>query len=495
MAVNVVILLFMGTTLFKGFYQRAKIDDLERSAQRIKEAYIENSEDVYEEITQIEDQNVLVSLFQRDSEGNWEMSYHSRTAKLSEDGIKYDWMPPLPELQRELDRQMEQVQRQLESADDSLQVQQVKTKDLRPELTLTTKLDDRIYLYLQTPQEYIESVAALAVHYTALISISILAIGSVPIYFLLNRVTKPVREVQRVAQQISQLDFSQECQVRGEDEFAKLGRSINDMSHSLEAAVDQLVAANEVLQTDLDRQKQTDRMRQQFVANVSHDFKTPLTLMVSYAEALLEGEPEGQRQEYCGIIINEGNRLSRMVGRLLCLSKLESGIDQVEYSIFCLSEVVDQEIRRQQILLGRRALRVCRELDDELIVQADYQKIELVVQNLVENAVKYTPQGGEIRLRSSAQGNVCRVEVENTGQPIAQEDLGSLFDSFYRADKSRTSCEGYGLGLAVVRAVMEAHGQDFGAENLPDGVRFWFTLELVQLEEGDPALEETAEND
>ena len=86
MAVNVVILLFMGTTLFKGFYQRAKIDDLERSAQRIKEAYIENSEDVYEEITQIEDQNVLVSLFQRDSEGNWEMSYHSRTAKLSEDG-------------------------------------------------------------------------------------------------------------------------------------------------------------------------------------------------------------------------------------------------------------------------------------------------------------------------------------------------------------------------------------------------------------------------
>ena len=209
MAVNVVILLFMGTTLFKGFYQRAKIDDLERSAQRIKEAYIENSEDVYEEITQIEDQNVLVSLFQRDSEGNWEMSYHSRTAKLSEDGIKYDWMPPLPELQRELDRQMEQVQRQLESADDSLQVQQVKTKDLRPELTLTTKLDDRIYLYLQTPQEYIESVAALAVHYTALISISILAIGSVPIYFLLNRVTKPVREVQRVAQQISQLDFSQ----------------------------------------------------------------------------------------------------------------------------------------------------------------------------------------------------------------------------------------------------------------------------------------------
>ena len=205
--------------------------------------------------------------------------------------------------------------------------------------------------------------------------------------------------------------------------------------------------------------------------------------MVSYAEALLEQEPAGQRQEYCAIIINEGNRLSRMVGRLLCLSKLESGIDRVEESVFCLSEVVDQELKRQRILLERQGLTVQRELDDALIVQADYQKIELVVQNLVENAVKYTPAGGQLRVRSFAQGVRCPVEVENTGRPIAQEDLGSLFDSFYRADKARTASEGYGLGLAVVRAVLEAHGQDYGAENLPDGVRFWFTLELAQLEE------------
>ena len=483
MAANVVVLLCMGSTLFEGFYQSRKTDDLRDAARSIRQAYLEDQGVLYDEISQIENQNVLVSLFVRGEDGRLELTYHSRSAQMFPDREPPAWMDVPPQLKKEADRRFQQLLEHLEQADDTLQVRQVEDQDQRPELALATRLGEGAYLYLQTPREYIKSVADLAVQYTAFLSIAILLVGSVPIYFLLNRVTKPVREVQRVAQRVAQLDFSQQCQVRGEDEFAKLGHSVNEMSRSLEEAVGKLMAANEVLQSDLERQQQTNRMRQQFVANVSHDFKTPLALMVSYAEALLEQEPAGQRQEYCAIIINEGNRLSRMVGRLLCLSKLESGIDRVEESVFCLSEVVDQELKRQRILLERQGLAVQRELDDGLIVQADYQKIELVVQNLVENAVKYTPAGGQLRVRSFAQGERCRVEVENTGQPIAQEDLGSLFDSFYRADKARTASEGYGLGLAVVRAVLEAHGQDYGAENLPDGVRFWFTLELAQLEE------------
>lgn len=136
-----------------------------------------------------------------------------------------------------------------------------------------------------------------------------------------------------------------------------LAGSVNQMSDDLQAAVSRLVEANEVLQNDLVRQQQTDRLRQQFVANVSHDFKTPLTLMISYAEALAEEETDPRRKESCEIIIAESNRLSLMVGKLLELSRLESGVEKAQLSIFCLSEVLDSAVRSHRILTERNASR------------------------------------------------------------------------------------------------------------------------------------------
>ena len=481
LTLNLVVLLVMGSTLFEGFYQKSKVGELEQSARRIRAAYEENSGDIYDAISQIENENVTVSLFKLDEAGEPAVEYHSRAGK---EGMR-PWgdRPDMPQPKRDdLDRFRAAVKQRLLETGDGYNIQGEGGPD-RPDesLTLSTRLDDNLYLYLQTPREYIKSTADLAVKYTALLSMGILLAGSVIVYFVAGRISRPIREIQAVAEQISKLDFSRKCPVNGGDEIGRLGAAINNMSDDLQAAVSKLVQANEVLQSDLERQQQTDRMRQQFVANVSHDFKTPLTLMVSYAEALCEQERDEGRREYCETIISEGNRLSRMVGRLLCLSKLESGIDQVEYAIFCLSEVLDQVLKNHRILTERRRLTVERRLDEELIVRADYQKIELVVQNLFENAVKYTPEGGTVRLTAARRGDACRVEVENTGVSIREEDLGSLFDSFYRADKARTSNDGYGLGLAVVKVVMDAHGRPFGVENTPDGVRFWFELELADL--------------
>ena len=251
-----------------------------------------------------------------------------------------------------------------------------------------------------------------------------------------------------------------------------------------------MVAATVVVHIVRGRHQQTDRMRQQFVASVSHDFKTPITLMVSYAEAMENETSEAARREYCETIISEGNRLSHMVGRMLDLSKLENGIDKVECSIFCLSEVVDGAMKNYRLPTSRRGIEVRREIEDEFIVEADYHKIERVVANLFENAVKYVPDGGEIRVIVHRNGGCCRVGVENTGEPIREEEIESLFDSFYRADQSRSCTDGYGLGLAIVKVIMEAHNQRYGVENTGTGVRFWFELPLVEVEDPEEDGEE-----
>ena len=491
LVVNVVVLLFMGSTLFERFYQSNKVSELEQSARAIRAAYQENSGEIYDAIGKLENGNAIVSLFEIGGDGRVQMRYHSRTGReeMRPWGDRENAPKPRGE---DVDRFQEKMLARLRDSDESFDVRLEESFNPWEDdgmLTLSTRLDDNLYLYIQTPRGYLKSFADLAVKYTALMSIAILLVGAVIIYFVVGRITRPIQGIQRAAGKISRLDFSERCEAKGHDEIAMLAGSVNQMSDDLQAAVSRLVEANEVLQNDLVRQQQTDRLRQQFVANVSHDFKTPLTLMISYAEALAEEETDPRRKESCEIIIAESNRLSLMVGKLLELSRLESGVEKAQLSIFCLSEVLDCAVRSHRILTERKRLTVKKELEEEFIVSADYSMIGQAVNNLFENAVKYSPEQGVIRLCVQDGGaGLCRVSVENQSPPIAEDDLGSLFDSFYRADKSRSrEVQGYGLGLAIVKVVMEAHGMDYGVENIEGGVRFWFCLPLAEIgEEADP---------
>ena len=487
--VNIVVLLFMGSTLIERFYIGNKQTELQRSAEKIRETYEQSSADFYDEIELIENENATVTLFEIDSNGSLAVKYHSRAGK--------DEMRPWgdkPDMPVPRDDGMERFKKdmldRLLRADDSYNIRveaPFGRDDVDGSITLTTRLDDNLYLFMDSPRGYIKSSADLAVKYTAFLSIIILLIGSWLIYLAVDRMTKPIRNIQEVADKISRLDFSQNCPARGSDEIARLATSINNMSDELQSNISRLVEANDVLKSDLERQQQTEQMRRQFIANVSHDFKTPLTLMISYAEALSEQAHGEQAQECCEIIIGEGNKLSAMVGRLLELSRLESGVARAEKSIFCLSEVLDESVRSLRILTEPRGIQVRRCLDEEFIVCADYTKIDQVVTNLFENAAKYAPKGAVVTLRAQRAGvDACRVSVENTGAQIPQEDISSLFDSFYRGDKARSNDgQSYGLGLAIVRGIMDAHGRPYGVENIEGGVRFWFELELADLDDTD----------
>ena len=438
--VNIVVLLFMGSTLFERFYIGNKQTELQRSAEKIRETYEQSSADFYDEIELIENENATVTLFEIDSNGSLAVKYHSRAGK--------DEMRPWgdkPDMPVPRDDGMERFKKdmldRLLRADDSYNIRveaPFGRDDVDGSITLTTRLDDNLYLFMDSPRGYIKSSADLAVKYTAFLSIIILLIGSWLIYLAVDRMTKPIRNIQEVADKISRLDFSQNCPARGSDEIARLATSINNMSDELQSNISRLVEANDILKSDLERQQQTEQMRRQFIANVSHDFKTPLTLMISYAEALSE-------------------------------------------------QVLDESVRSLRILTEPRGIQVRRCLDEEFIVCADYTKIDQVVTNLFENAAKYAPKGAVVTLRAQRAGvDACRVSVENTGAQIPQEDISSLFDSFYRGDKARSNDgQSYGLGLAIVRGIMDAHGRPYGVENIEGGVRFWFELELADLDDTD----------
>ena len=528
LTLQVVILLCAGSYLFEWFYTNSKVSELQSSARQLRDTYIQNNADFYTRLSESENKNMLVSLIALDETGSVNVLYHSRSftrdgtprelinrqgdkggeekdllhqqqlvEQLLEIGEEYDvkfggweffgweffgWGQPRKKEIKNTSALTDRSAGQSETTPILAEQPDMAVPDV---LSLATKLEDGIYLFLQTPRGYIKSTADLAVKYTALLSMVILLPGALAVYLLAERMAKPLRQVKNAAGRIARLDFSARCEIKGTDEVAQLGESVNEMSQELEAAVGKLVAANEVLQTDLARQQQTDHMRRQFTASVSHDFKTPLTLMISYAEALRERETPAQRQEYCDIIVAEGNRLSTMVGRMLELSKLENGVEQLEYAIFCLDELVDEVLRGQKIMCEKKQLTVSRRLESGWIVYADYQKITRVLNNLMENAVKYTPAQGAIAVGGEQTQEGYRIWVENTCEPLEESQLDRLFESFYRADTSRTLGQSYGLGLAVVKVIIDAHGKRCGAQNIPGGVRFWFELEPAALDEED----------
>ncbi len=343
-------------------------------------------------------------------------------------------------------------------------------------LAAVTKLYDGNLLLLETPRVQIESSAKLALVYTFYTSLMTLLIGGAIVFYLSRKATNPILKIQRVAENISKMDFSEKCNVNSNDELGILADSINNMSDKLKENMEQLMRANEGLKIDLERSKETERIRKQFIANVSHDFKTPLTLILNYAHNIQTGG--GNKDEQAEIIINEAEKMNSLIHQLLKLSQLESGMLEAEMSFFAIDEVISHVITNYKILSDKKGLEV-KYVPSKEIVVGDYNKINQVFTNLFENACMHSD--AMVRVYTKKIKNILKISVFNTGKPIDDENLKNLFVSFYKGDKSRKRTGSYGLGLAIVKAILDMHQMKYGAENKKDGVEFWFELEIKKL--------------
>ena len=233
---------------------------------------------------------------------------------------------------------------------------------------------------------------------------------------------------------------------------------------------------------DVTEQHRNEERRKEFVANVSHELKTPIALIQGYAEGLCDGmcEDEESRSYYCEVIMDEANKMNKMVRQLLTLTALEFGNDTPSIAAFDVTELVHDLINSSGILIQQNAAKVSVDMPETLVVMGDEFKIEEVVTNYLTNAMNHLGGDHNIHIWSETLDGVAKIHVYNNGTPIPEEDLPNLWTKFYKVDKARTRAYGgSGIGLSIVKAIMEAHHQQYGVANHEDGVEFWFTLALA----------------
>lgn len=283
--------------------------------------------------------------------------------------------------------------------------------------------------------------------------------GAVLILIASRYFTEPMRQMAAAADKFSHGDFSQRVEVHTRDEVGRLAESFNSMAQ------------------DLDRLEQT---RREFVANVSHELRSPLTSMQGFIGGMLDGTiPEDEREKYMGIVWDETKRLNKLITTLLDLSRIESGKTPLTRTRFDVNEMICRVMVRQEQRMNEKHLNVEIDFQNETcFVDADADRIEQVIVNLVDNAIKYGKEdGGTIAARTREEGGQVRVIIANDGSQIPSEDLPQIFERFYKVDKAHTTGKGTGLGLAIVKSIIDQHGKRIQAFSDEKETRFEFTLD------------------
>jgi signal transduction histidine kinase len=299
--------------------------------------------------------------------------------------------------------------------------------------------------------------------------------------------TRPLRSLNELAGRLASLDFSTRIRWRRKDEIGKLAETFDFLADNLQGALAELHEANDKLREDIEKGKALERMRRDFVAGVSHELKTPLSLIGGYAEGLQDNIGDGtKRVRYAEVILDETRRMSAIVGDMLDLSHLEAGQYRLNLEPFDAAELLRESAERAEALGAGRHVRVELSIPEEengiVEAAADRFRIGQVLTNLVTNAVRHAPEGGTVTLSVIRDRREWHFSVHNEGEPIPQEELPRIWGQFYRVDKSRTrESGGTGIGLAIVKQILELHGSRYEARNERGGVTFAFTLPAAEI--------------
>ena len=365
-----------------------------------------------------------------------------------------------------------------------------KIKDIKNGVTyvlLASTLDNGYLLYIRIPITSIQESVKISNNFLYLMAGFAILIAAVIVSYVSRKFTDPILELNDIAKKMANLDFSHKYRITGaDDEINNLGKSINAMSDKLEKTIKQLRNTNIELEKDIEEKSKIEEMRKSFISDVSHELKTPIALIQGYSEGLLENvnSDEESRRFYAEIILDETNKMDKLVKQLLELMKLEYGKREFNDKKFNLVELEKEVIRKSKVMLAEKNVEVQFETPDEINVLADDFYIEQVISNYITNAVKHVKEkDGEkyIKIKNDVdiENNKVKVNVFNTGDNIPEEQLGRIWNRFYKVDESRNRKEGgTGIGLSFVKAVMKNYDKDYGVINKENGVEFYFELEL-----------------
>ena len=352
-------------------------------------------------------------------------------------------------------------------------------------LVLYGSLQNGNLILMRSALASIRESADISNRFLAIVGSIAVVISTIITFFVSKGITNPIRELSAISEKMTKLDFNVKY-VRTrtrKNEIDELGEHVNHLSDTLETTISELKSANIALQRDIEEKIQIDEMRQDFLSNISHELKTPLAVISGYAEGLAEcvnDDPES-RNYYCEVILDETEKMTQMVRQLLTLNQLEFGQEMLQMQRFDLTELIQGVSQKVSVLLEQYGCILVFLESEPLYVWGDEFKIEEVLTNYITNAIYHAKNEKRIQIFYTKKEMCVRVHVFNTGDLIPEEALSEIWTKFYKVDKARTrEYGGTGIGLSIVKAIMQSHKQEFGVINRENGVEFWFEVDSSQ---------------
>ena len=370
---------------------------------------------------------------------------------------------------------------------DKLEIRNIKdTETSANYILLSGKLDNGYGVYIRIPISSIQESVRISNRFLYLIAGIVIIIGGIAIIYISKTFSSPISELNSIAKKMANLDFSHKYTVTDDDEIDELGKSINLMSDKLEKTINQLRNTNIELERDIEKKSKIDEMRKSFISDVSHELKTPIALIQGYSEGLLENvntDPEN-RKFYAEVILDETNKMDKMVRQLIELTKLEYEKREFNNRNFNIVELEKEIVRTSKVMIEEKQTKVEFETIDDINVFADDFYISQIITNYLTNAIKHVKEiEGEkyIKITNTImhEKNKMRVTVFNTGDNIEKENLSRVWNRFFKVDEARNREDGgSGIGLSIVRAIMNNYENDYGVENKYNGIEFYFEVDL-----------------
>ncbi|MCR5584592.1 MAG: HAMP domain-containing histidine kinase [Lachnospiraceae bacterium] len=336
------------------------------------------------------------------------------------------------------------------------------------------------FVLIRTNVESMQDSVHIANTFLLYAGILVLIVASGIMLVASGRVVRPIKQLSEIAKRMSALDFTSKYEGRSHDEIGELGESINTLSEKLEETISDLKSVNNRLQSDIEQKIQVDEIRKEFLANVTHELKTPIALISGYAEGLKDciNDDAESRDYYCDVIIDEAGKMNTMVKKLLTLNQIEFGNQIIELKRFDICEVIRSVLNASDVLIKNKGAKLLVNAKGPINVWADEYMVEEVFTNYLTNALNHCENEMIVDVKAETKGKTVRISVFNTGKPIPEEDIDKIWIKFYKVDKARTrEYGGSGIGLSIVKAIMEAHNKPYGVINHSNGVEFWFELD------------------
>ncbi|MBQ9012708.1 MAG: HAMP domain-containing histidine kinase [Bacilli bacterium] len=310
---------------------------------------------------------------------------------------------------------------------------------------------------------------------TSLITLVIFLVIS---YFISKLVSNRIKEVKDVTDDIKDLKFTKKVKVKTNDELGDLLNNINTMSDKLELSINDLESANKKLKKELEEKEKQEQARKKLIANISHEFKTPLTVISGYSQLMLSESKNEEEKKNLELMINESSRLSDLVHEFLELSRLESGNITLNKEKVNIKDLINKELENLSVSIKKNNINVKTKFIDNQEIIVDKKQFNKVIVNILTNAIKFAKNKKIIEIKTYTKDKYFYYEVFNTGDNIKEEELETIFNSYYK-NKSERNKEGTGLGLTIVKAIVDLHNGICEVKNTKDGVKFIIKIEII----------------